>query len=42
MAVLNKRKIDVTKITFQLKINLMGLYIANQVSINIWRSLTGH
>ncbi len=27
---------------FQLTLNLFGLYIANKITIDIWRSLTGH
>jgi hypothetical protein len=27
---------------FQLILNLVGLYIANKITIDIWRSLTGH
>ena len=28
--------------TFQLIINLSALYVANKITIDIWRSLTGH
>jgi hypothetical protein len=39
---LQKRKPKITEYIFQLTLNLVGLYIANKITIDIWRSLTGH
>jgi hypothetical protein len=37
-----KKKPSTVKSIFNLVINLAGLYLANELSINVWRSLTGH
>jgi hypothetical protein len=39
---IQKRKPKIVEYTFQLTINLVALYIANDITIDIWRSLTGH
>ena len=39
---LQKRKPKTTEYTFQLILNLVGLYVANKITVDIWRSLTGH
>ena len=39
---LQKQKTSVTQNVFQLAINLFVLYIANEITVDIWRSLTGH
>ena len=39
---LQKRKPTTIQYVFQLIINLSALYIANKMTIDIWRSLTGH
>jgi len=39
---LQKRKPTTIQYVFQLIVNLSALYIANKMTIDIWRSLTGH
>jgi hypothetical protein len=39
---IQKRKPKTAKYIFQLAINLVALYIANDITVDIWRSLTGH
>ena len=39
---IQKRKPKTTEYIPQLSINLIALYIANDITIDIWRSLTGH
>ena len=39
---LQKKKPTKTEYALQLVINLAGLYIANNITVDIWRSLTGH
>jgi hypothetical protein len=39
---LKKRKLTTIEYIFQLIINLSALYVANTITIDIWRSLTGH
>lgn len=39
---LQKKKPKTIEYIFQLVINIYALYIANQMTIDIWRSLTGH
>ena len=39
---IQKRKPKTAEYIFQLVINLVALYIANDITIDIWRSLTGH
>ena len=39
---IQKRKPKIAEYILQLSINLIALYIANDITINIWRSLTGH
>ena len=39
---LKKQKPKTTKNILQLGLNLAALYIANNITIDIWRSLTGH
>ena len=39
---LQKHKPAVIKNIFQLAVNLFVLYIANNITVDIWRSLTGH
>ena len=36
-----KSKVSVENI-FQLAITLFSLYIANKISVDVWRSMTGH
>jgi hypothetical protein len=39
---IQKRKTKTAEYIFQLAINLAALYIANDITVDIWRSLTGH
>jgi hypothetical protein len=39
---LQKQKPTTIQYLFQLVMNLAGLYMANKITIDIWRSLTGH
>jgi len=39
---IQKRKPKTVEYIFQLAINLVALYVANDITIDIWRSLTGH
>lgn len=39
---LQKSKPKTRYYLFQLFVNLFGLYVANKITIDIWRSLTGH
>ena len=39
---IKKRKIKTAEYIFQLTINLAALYIANDITVDIWRFLTGH
>jgi hypothetical protein len=39
---IQKRKNKTTQYIFQLTINLSALSIANNITVDIWRSLTGH
>jgi hypothetical protein len=39
---IQKRKPKTAEYIFQLSINLVALSIANNITIDIWRSLTGH
>ena len=39
---IQKRKIKTAEYIFQLIINLVALSIANDITIDIWRFLTGH
>jgi hypothetical protein len=39
---LKKHKPKTVEYIFQLVINLYALYVANKITIDIWRSLTGH
>ncbi len=39
---LQKHKPAVIKNGFQLAINLFVIYIANEITVDIWRSLTRH
>lgn len=39
---IQKRKSKTDKYILQLSINLVALSIANNITIDIWRSLTGH
>ena len=39
---IQKRKPRTAEYIVQLTINLAALYVANDITINIWRSLTGH
>lgn len=39
---LKKRKPTTIEYIFQLILNLSALYLANKITIDIWRSLTGH
>jgi hypothetical protein len=39
---IQKRKPKTTEHIIQLVLNLVALYIANDITIDIWRSLTGH
>jgi hypothetical protein len=39
---IQKRKPKTTEYIIQLSINLIALYISNDITIDIWRSLTGH
>jgi hypothetical protein len=36
-----KNKVSV-KTFFQLVITLFSLYVANKISVDVWRSMTGH
>jgi|LakMenE18May11ns_1017448.scaffolds.fasta_scaffold8982025_2 hypothetical protein len=36
-----KNKVSVETI-FQLAITLFSLYVANKISVDVWRSMTGH
>ena len=36
-----KNKVSVENI-FQLAITLFSLYVANKISVDVWRSMTGH
>jgi hypothetical protein len=36
-----KSKVSVENI-FQLAITLFSLYVANKISVDVWRSMTGH
>jgi len=37
-----KRKSTTGEKIFQLLMTMAGLYVANKITIDIWRSLTGH
>jgi len=39
---IQKRKSRTADYIVQLTINLAALYMANRITIDIWRSLTGH
>jgi hypothetical protein len=39
---IQKRKSRTADYIVQLTINLVALYMANSITIDIWRSLTGH
>jgi hypothetical protein len=39
---IQKRKPKTMQYLLQLVINLAALYVANKITIDIWRSLTGH
>jgi len=39
---IEKVKPKTIEYVFQLMLNLFALYIANKITIDIWRSLTGH
>jgi preprotein translocase subunit Sss1 len=39
---LQKKKPTKIEYALQLVINLVGLYIANSITVDIWRFLTGH
>lgn len=39
---IQKRKPKTAEYILQLAINLVALHIANNITIDIWRSLTGH
>jgi hypothetical protein len=39
---IQKRKSRTADYIVQLTINLAALYIANDITVDIWRSLTGH
>jgi len=39
---LQKHKPASIQNVFQLAINLFVIYIANEITVDIWRSLTGH
>ena len=39
---IQKRKPRTAEYMIQLTINLAALYVANDITIDIWRSLTGH
>lgn len=39
---LQKKKPKTIEYIFQLTLNVYALYIANQITVDIWRSLTGH
>ncbi len=39
---IQKRKPKTAEHILQLTINVLALYIANDITIDIWRSLTGH
>lgn len=39
---LKTQKPKAAKIIFQLSITLAALYVANDITVDIWRSLTGH
>jgi hypothetical protein len=39
---IQKRKPLAIECALQLIINLSALYIANEITVDIWRSLTGH
>jgi hypothetical protein len=39
---LKTQKPKVTKTILQLSITLAALYLANNITVDIWRSLTGH
>ena len=39
---IQKRKAKTAEYILQLSINLVALSIANNITIDIWRSLTGH
>jgi hypothetical protein len=39
---IQKRKPKTAEYIIQLVINLVALYIANNITIDTWRSLTGH
>ena len=39
---IQKRKPLVVECALQLIINWSALYIANEITVDIWRSLTGH
>jgi hypothetical protein len=37
-----KKKPPTSESIFSLIVNITGFYLANELSINVWRSLTGH
>lgn len=39
---IQKRKSKTAEYILQLSMNLVALYVANDITIDIWRSLTGH
>ncbi len=39
---IQKRKSKTAEHILQLIVNFVALYIANDITVNIWRSLTGH
>ena len=39
---IQKRKPKTAEYILQLTINVVALYIVNDITIDIWRSLTGH
>jgi hypothetical protein len=39
---LKTQKPKIAKNILQLSITLAALYVANDITVNIWRSLTGH
>ena len=39
---IQKRKPRTAEYAIQLIINLVALYMANNITVDIWRSLTGH
>jgi hypothetical protein len=39
---IQKRKSKTAQYALQLVMNLSALYVANEITVDIWRSLTGH